>query len=175
MTVADNEGNTAADTDSDSVTVTDALPAVTLSKTVLPATLPEPGGVFTYTLSITNTSTEAVTITALTDDNPLSAACNALVGTSLGASATTSCTYTVSQTEAGTYPNDASVTVEDNEGNPASSSSSASVSVTDALPAVMLDKSVTPAILPIPGGLFTYTLTITNTVVGERHHHRVNR
>ena len=167
VTIADNEGNTATGTDSDSVTVTDALPAVILSKTVVPASLPEPGGVFTYTLSITNTSTEAVTITALADDNPLSAACTALVGTSLGASATTSCTYTVSQTEAGTYPNDASVTVEDNDGNTAGDTASESVSVTDVLPAVVLDKSVVPAILPLPGGIFTYTLDITNNGVED--------
>jgi len=36
--------------------------------------------VFNFTLSIHNTSPEAVMITALTDDNALSAECLALVG-----------------------------------------------------------------------------------------------
>ncbi len=165
VTVQDNEGNVASDTDSESVSVTDVLPTVTLSKTVLPATLPEPGGVFNYTLTITNTSVETVTITALTDDNALSAECLALVGTSLGTGASTNCTYSITQTDSGTYPNDASVTVQDNESNTASDSSSASVSVTDVLPSVALDKSVAPASLAEPGGVFTYTLTISNNSV----------
>ncbi len=79
----DNEGNTASDTDDATVTVTDLQPTVELTKTADPQTLPEPGGVFTYTLTIHNSSAEAVTITALTDDNTLSAECLALVGTSL--------------------------------------------------------------------------------------------
>jgi len=57
------------------VSVTDVLPTVAMDKTVMPATLAEPGGTFTYTLTIHNTSPEAVTITALTDSNPLSAEC----------------------------------------------------------------------------------------------------
>ncbi len=165
VTVSDNEGNTASDTDNETVTVTDALPSVNLDKSVAPAALAEPGGLFTYTLSITNTSVESVTITALTDDNPLSAECTALIGTSLAAGANTSCTYTVTRTNAGSYPNDASVTVQDNEGNSASDTDSESVSVTDVLPTIALDKSVVPATYAEPGGVFTFTLTITNTSV----------
>ncbi len=41
----------------------------------------------------------------------------ALIGTTLAAGASTSCTYSVTYTEAGEYPNTASVTVEDNEGS----------------------------------------------------------
>jgi len=163
VTVEDNEGSTASDTGSASVTVTDTPPTVTLDKSVLPASLPEPGGSFTFTLTITNTSAESVTITALTDDNPLSASCTALVGTSLAAGASTSCTYTASHSDAGTYNNTASVTVEDNEGSTASDTTSASVTVTDTPPSVALDKSAAPATLAEPGGDFTFTLTITNT------------
>ena len=154
-------------TDNDNATVgfTDVAPTVTLDKSVDIATLPEPGGVFTFTLKITNTSVEAVTITALTDDNALSPACLALVNTTLAAGASASCTYTVTHTEADVYENAASVTVADNEGNPASADDSASVEVTDVMPAVTLDKSVTPASLPEPGGIFTFTLTITNNSV----------
>ena len=160
-------------TDNDNATVgfTDVAPTVTLDKSVDIATLPEPGGVFTFTLNMTNTSVEAVTITALTDDNALSPACLALVNTTLAAGASASCTYTVTHTEADVYENAASVTVADNEGNPASADDSASVEVTDVLPAVTLDKSVTPASLPEPGDIFTFTLTITNELGGSSHHH----
>ena len=43
-----------------------------------------PKGVHTITLTVTNTSVETVTITALTDTNALSAGCLALIGTTLG-------------------------------------------------------------------------------------------
>jgi len=38
-----------------------------LTKDVFPASLNEPGGIFTFTLTITNNSVENVTITTLTD------------------------------------------------------------------------------------------------------------
>ena len=162
VTVQDNEGNSASDEATASVGVTDILPVVDLTKTADPLTLPEPGGAFNFTLSIKNTSVEAVTITALTDTNALSDACKALVGTSIPAGGTVSCTYTVSHTEAGSYDNTASVTVKDNEGNPASDEATASVAVTDVLPVVDLVKEATPLTLPEPGGVFTFKLTITN-------------
>ena len=165
VTVTDNEGNPATDTDSESVSVTNVAPAVDLVKSVTPASRPEPGGSFDYTLTITNNSVEQVTITALSDDNPLPAGCTSLVGTTLAAGASTSCTYSVTHSEAGTYPNTASVTVQDNEGGSASDSDSQSVSVTDVLPSVTLDKTVTPASRNEPGGSFDYTLTITNNSV----------
>jgi len=120
VTVKDNENNSVTATDNESVAVTDTLPTVALTKTVDSASKAEPGGVFTYTLSVKNTSIEEVTITALTDSNPLSPECQALVGTKLAAGASTSCTYTVTHTEAGSYDNTASVTVKDNEDNTAS-------------------------------------------------------
>ncbi len=68
----DNELNEAYASDNETVTVTDVMPVVALDKTVDPATLAEPGGVFTFKLTITNNSVEEVTITALTDSNALS-------------------------------------------------------------------------------------------------------
>src|SRR5436190_1318868 len=49
------------------------------TKSVDPGTLAEPGGDFTFTLKIHNTSVEPVTIDALTDDNTLSQDCLDLV------------------------------------------------------------------------------------------------
>jgi len=108
-------------------------------------TLPEPGGVFTYTLSIHNTSAEPVTIMALTDDNALSAECLALINTTLAAGASTSCTYTVSHSDAGSYSNTASVTVADNTNNTASDSDIETVTVTNVLPTVDLTKTAAPS------------------------------
>ena len=104
---------------------------------------------------------EPVTITALTDTNTLSDGCLALVGTTIPTGGTVSCTYNVTHTETGTYNNTASVTVTDNEGNSASDSADATVTVTNVQPTVDLTKTAYPTTRPEPGGTFTFTLTNT--------------
>lgn len=166
VTVQDDDGNSDTDTDDETVRVTDTAPLVTLDKTVDDDAKPEPGGVFTYTLKVTNTSAESVTISALTDDHALSASCLGLIGDVLTPAAFTTCTYQVTFTDAGTYPNTAVVTVEDDEGTEASDEDDATVTVTDVLPTVSLVKDVVgSSSLPEPGGDFTFKLTITNTSV----------
>jgi hypothetical protein len=105
------------------------LPKVDLNKEVIPNSLLVPGGVFHFTLTIINSSVENVTITALTDDNPLPAACTELIGDVMTPAQSVSCEYDVIHTEVGSYENTASVTVEDNEAIPASDSDSVSVAV----------------------------------------------
>ena len=83
VTVADNEGNPASDSDDETVTVTDVKPTVELTKSVDSDGTFNVGDVSTFTLTIHNISPEAVTITALTDTNALSDTCQALVGTSI--------------------------------------------------------------------------------------------
>ena len=168
VTVTDEEGKDASDTADATVEVTDVLPTVTLVKDASPGSLPEPGGDFDFTLTITNTSVEPVEITDLTDSQSGAtdfSGCSALIGTSLAAGASTSCTYTVAHSEAGVYDNTASVTVEDNEGNSASDTDDERVEVTDVLPTVTLVKDASPGSLPEPGGDFDFTLTIYNTSV----------
>ena len=73
ITVMDNELGQASASAASTVTVTDVKPTVTLDKAVVtdPPWMDEPGGAFTFSLTITNTSVEPVTITALTDTNSL--------------------------------------------------------------------------------------------------------
>src|SRR5205085_2474128 len=130
---------------------TNVAPTVTLLKTAAPASRPEPGGTFTFTLTITNTSVEPVTITALVDDNVLSAQCQALIGTQLLVGGSASCTYTTSHTNAGSYPNTASVIVTDDEGSTGTAHDDESVAVTNVAPTVTLLKSASPASRPEPG------------------------
>ena len=118
---------------------------------------------------------EAVTITALTDTNALSAQCLALVGTSLAAGASTSCTYTVTKNEAGSYPNTAEVTVKDNENNPASDSDTKTVTVTDVKPVVELTKTVTPGDLSRTGWGLPLHPDHHQQIGRERHHYRPDR
>ena len=65
ITVKDNEFGTASASDSVSVVVNDLKPTVDLTKSASPTGLAEPGGAFTFTLTIKNTSIEPVTITSL--------------------------------------------------------------------------------------------------------------
>ena len=120
------------------------LPAVDLTKNVIPTSLVEPGGVFHFSLTIVNNSVENVTITALTDDNPLPAACTDLIDDTLTPGQSVSCEYDVSHTAAGSYENTASVTVEDNEGNPTTDSDTATVTV------VAMPKTLLPLIIRNP-------------------------
>ncbi|HJR26528.1 MAG TPA: hypothetical protein VJ804_13720, partial [Acidimicrobiales bacterium] len=165
VNAVDDEGRPATGSGSETVTVTNVPPDVELTKTVVgPATRPEPGGLFTYNLSIQNNSVETVTITDLSDTQTLSAQCLALENTTLGAGLSTSCQYTATHTDAGVYGNTASVTVDDLDPGSTTDTdtSSASVEVTNLAPTVDIEKTVSPGTLPEPGGVFTYTLTITN-------------
>jgi uncharacterized repeat protein (TIGR01451 family) len=166
-TVEDDEHNSAQDSDSASVTLTDVLPDISVTKVASPTSLPEPGGNFTFTLTITNNSVEQVTITALTDTNTLSSECTDLVGDTLAAGASTSCQYTVEHTNAGSYDNTASVTVEDNDGNSASASADETVVVTNVDPVITVEKTATPDSVAEPGGKVTFTVVVTNDSNGQ--------
>ncbi len=167
VTATDGDPGSTPVSNSDSATVsfTDVPPTVTLDKSASPTTLPEPGGDFDFTLDVTNTSFEEVTITALTDTQSafFSQDCTDLVGTTLAPDATASCSYTVPHTNAGSYDNTASVTVADDEGTTATDTAEATVTVTDVAPTVTLGKSALPTTLPEPGGDFVFTLDVTNT------------
>jgi len=174
VTVANSNGG-ASDFASATVTVTEKpiiipLPTVVLEKSVVPESRPEPGGEFIFTLTITNTSSNPVTINELTDTYALSDECEVLVQTQIPAGGSVSCDYPVTETEEGVYNNGASVTVS-NGGGSASDDAEATFNVTkvdepnpdpDQL-SVTLDKTVFPSTLPKPGGDFTFTLLITNT------------
>ena len=64
----DQEGTVVTDDDDAVITLTDVPPTVTVDKSALPTSRVAPGGTFTFTVVVTNTSAEAATITSLTDD-----------------------------------------------------------------------------------------------------------
>ena len=162
----DNEGNAAYDDDSKSVTVTDVLPTIRLDKTASPATLAEPGGTFTYTYTVVNLSVEPVTLTKIVDDK-LGTLYEWVAGMDVvtipaGGSYLLPGSFTKAYTDAGAYPNKGEAWAKDNEGNATYDDDSKSVTVTDVLPDVALEKSGSPASIDEPGGLFHFMLTITN-------------
>lgn len=163
--VKDDENNYVSDSAIATVTFTDAPPAVNLEKTVDKTSLPEPGGQFIFTLTATNNSLESVTITNLTDSYPLSAECTGLIGQIIAPGQSVSCHYSVSHSEAGSYPNTAVVQVVDNEGDQAFSTDSQQVEVTDIHPNISLTKDAEVSTISEPGGLVKFSLVVTNNSI----------
>jgi hypothetical protein len=157
----------------ETVVVTEFPPGVTVVKTVSPATLFEPGGAFSYTVALTNPSVGPVTITALTDDvygnlaTATSSTCDDLIGDVLVSGAGATCTFTGNFVgNAGDTETDVvTATVTGPGGQTASDTDDAVVTVTDAVPSITVDKTVDPDTRAEPGGLFTFTVTVTNTSV----------
>ena len=57
-TAVDDEGNSAEDTDSASVLISDEVPVFTVQKSAIPTSVPEPGGPVFFTIRIDNTGQE---------------------------------------------------------------------------------------------------------------------
>ena len=173
-TGVDVNGTTVTDTDNATVTLTTVTPTVRVSKAASPLTLPEPGGTFTFTAQVTNTSTEAVTITSLVDNvygnlaTRAGSTCGALIGTTLapGASSPT-CTFTGSFiADAGASQSDlVTVVVTDSQGTTATDTAKATVSITNVPPTITVVKTANPLSQAAPGGTFTFTVVVNNTSV----------
>ncbi len=170
----DINGNTATDEDDAIVTIV-PTPEIQIVKSVTPASLPEPGGDFTYDLVISNPGPIDIVITSLVDDvygdlgDPANAAvqpstCDELIGDTLTANGgSTTCTFvgTFTGVAGDTEIDTVTVIGTDVNGNTATDEDDAVVTIVPA-PEIQIVKSVTPASLPEPGGDFTYDLVITN-------------
>ncbi|MEX2587071.1 MAG: hypothetical protein WD602_03635 [Actinomycetota bacterium] len=180
VVVEDEDGNPAQDEDDATVTLTAGEPpTVRVDKSADPVSQPEPGGSFTFTVEITNTSDETVTITSLTDDvygdlldpaNPdvENNTCPALDGTTLAPDESTTCSFDGEFTgSAGDEETDTvTVVVEDEDGNPAQDEDDATVVIItpgpEAAPQIQVDKDANPQSRPEPGGSFTFTVEVSN-------------
>ncbi len=167
-TAVDNDGSSASDDDDATALVGDVGPVVDLDKTVDVSVLPEPGGDFTFTLTIKNVEIEPFTITSLTDTNltePYPAAVAALIGQTIDPGGELSASYTLTHAEAGVYDNVAVVEVMDNEESTDTDTDDESVEVEPFLPFTEPDLVITKAVdkaTAKPGDLLTYTLTYWN-------------
>ncbi|MCA1683557.1 MAG: hypothetical protein LC708_00255, partial [Actinobacteria bacterium] len=68
VTGVDNVGTTVTDSDEATVALTPTLPSIAVVKTASPPSLPEPGGTFTFSVVVTNTSIKPLTLTSLVDN-----------------------------------------------------------------------------------------------------------
>jgi len=161
---SDDEGTPVSDYDDADVTLT-PLPALQVTKTADPASLPEPGGDVLFTYVVDNIGVVDVTITSLEDDvfGVLAGDADCQVGTLLPVGA--SCEFSITRPVEGDYGDPAHVNVftavaEDEFGNFATEDDDATVVFTDVLPEIQVTKTADPTSIPEPGGevLFTYVV-----------------
>ena len=139
--LSDDDGNSDDDSDSATVTFSDVLPDITVTKTANPTAVPETGGSVTFTVSVKNNSTEAATLDSLTDSDfgDLDGEGTCVTGGSIAAGATYTCSFT--RTVSGDFSgpdhsNTVTATVSDDDANSDTESGTATVDFTDVLPSI---------------------------------------
>ncbi|GEM_PF-838937 len=145
----------------------DGQPAITVTKTANPTSVPETGGSVTFTYTVTNSGAVPVTITSLSDDQfgVLTGDADCQVGTVLVVGANCAFDHTTSLSGAAgtTHTNIFTADAEDTNGNPASDNDNAVVTFTDVLPAITVTKTANPTVVLETGGNVTFTYTVTNS------------
>ena len=169
----DQHGDPVSDTAIAQVIITDILPTIVLTKTVEPISLPEPGGVVTYSVDIANTSapTDPITLTSLLDSlyGDLTDPANPKISDSTCQLATIDpgdtyeCMFKAEV--GGTWGTIITDTVTaigvDDETNPAQASDDAAVSI---VPGALIGvtKSVAPECIVEAGDTVLYTVVVSN-------------
>jgi hypothetical protein len=144
----------------------DVLPEISVTKTANPTSVPETGGNVTFTFVVTNDGAEAATITNLTDDvfGDLDGDDDCKVGTVLAAG--TYCEFSITRTLVGDAPgshiNTFTAEASDDDGNSDSASDDATVTFTDVLPDISVQKTADPTSVPETGGSVAFTFVVTN-------------
>jgi len=171
VTGQDNEGNVIARSDSATFTVTDLIPQITVDKTATPASIPEPGGPVTFSVTITNDSPEQVTQLTIDDDvyGDLNGQGTCVTPVVLAPTGQPGSSYTCSFTR--TITGDAgeaqidiiSATGRDDEGNLVEGTDTATVTITDLPPQLDVSKTIRPTTLPEPGGTVATMIRVENT------------
>ncbi|MEZ4597177.1 MAG: hypothetical protein R3C32_10365 [Chloroflexota bacterium] len=170
VTAEDDEGNVVTDTDAATFTITDLIPQIAVDKTATPATVPEPGGDVTFTVTVSNDSPEQVTQLTLDDDvygdlDGHGSCVTPVVLAPVGQPGDTyACTFTEFVTNNAGESSIDIVTASgvDDEGNVVEGSDSATVTVTDSPPTIVVTKTANPTERLEPGGQVFYTMAIEN-------------
>ena len=170
----DAEGWPVSDDDDATVRITDVLPSISVEKSAVPGSLPEPGGDVQFHVVVTNTSvsSDPVVITSLTDDvyGELSGkgTCPS-VPVTLQKGETIDCSFTgaVAGNAGSTHTDVVTAQGHDDEDNAVSGHDDAVVTLTDVLPSISVEKSAVPGSLPEPGGDVQFHVVVTNTSVSS--------
>jgi hypothetical protein len=148
-------------------------PVIAVTKAASPPSEVAPGGTFTFTVVVSNPSSDdPITIRTLTDNiygdlaTRAGSTCGALIGVTLAPGATSApCTFTGQFTgNAGASQTD-TVTVggTDSHGFPAQATAMATVTLTPVnAPMIGVTKVASPLSRNAPGGTFTFTVAVSN-------------
>jgi len=147
-------------------------PAMSIHKTAVPASLPEPGGTVSYDVTIVNNSgaTDPLTVTSLVDDlyGDLDGLGSCALPMTLQPGEVRTCSFDEQVTDVAgqTIADVVTATAADDEGEPVSATAQASVSLVPGTDPIVGQIDVTtfaapPAVLE-PGGVVTVTVLIVN-------------
>ena len=171
-TLRDDEGNTITPSDSATVTLFDVGPAASVTKVASPTTRPEPGGLFTFTVTVRNLSiAEDLRLTTLVDApfGDITSVQGAITETDCSVPRTIvaegiyQCAFTVNlQGPPDDYDDTVTATLMDDDDNEISRSGDATVTITDLPSAMRVVKTATPTALPEPGDDVTFMIDIVN-------------
>jgi len=161
--------------DDATVTITDVLPDISVTKTATPGNVLEPGGLVSFSVTINNTSlasSDPVTIDTLNDKRPspggtvtsLQGVGDCSVPQTIAAGGSYSCSFDLLVTgNAGDSESDlATASGNDDDGNAVSASDDATVTINDVPSSIQLLKSAAPDTLDEPGGSVIFNLTVNN-------------
>jgi hypothetical protein len=145
---------------------------VTVMKTANPETVAEPGGVVQFTVELSNDSPFAtLTVDTLVDDvhGNLNGQGTCSVPQVLGPGVSYSCSFSAQVSGTGGDFETDTVTAmgEDENGNDVEGSDDATVTITDVLPSITLDKTATPDEVLEPGDDVVFSVLVTNTSVSS--------
>ena len=145
----DNDGSRTTARDDAVVRLVDVPPTVTVVKDADPASRVDPGGAFTFFVTVNNTSFEPVTVVSLTDDvyGNLNGRGTCAIGAVIPAGGSYRCQFTVDFRGPGgsSQVDRVFVTVVDNDGSRASANDDARISIT---PLPVVPPTLPPAVVP---------------------------
>ncbi len=163
----DDDGAPVSDDDDAVVTVTDVEPAISLTKTPTPDSLPEPGGTFTFGLVVSNDSVEPVTLTSLVDDvyGDLDGQGDCSLPQTIAVGGSYACSFSgdFSGNAGDTQTDTITALAVDDEANEASAEASAEVELTDVPSSIEVIKQASPTEVPEPGAEVTFSVSVENT------------
>src|SRR5581483_11492148 len=168
----DDEGNLVEDTAKATVTIRDVVPAVVVDKAADPTSVPETGGLVTFTVRVTNPAdnVEDIVLSELTDSvygdlNGKKGNCDVTPPVTLKVGDEYVCTFTetISGDAPDVHTNRVTAAAADDDANRGTAFDDASVTLTDVKPTILVTKNAAPDSLPEPGGNVTFPVTVTNT------------
>ena len=147
----DNDGSRTTARDDAVVRLVDVPPTITVVKDADPASRVDPGGAFTFHVTINNTSFEPVTVVSLTDDvyGNLNGRGTCAIGAVIPAGGSYRCQFTVDFRGPGgaSQVDRVFATVVDNDGSRASANDDARISIT---PIPVVPPTLPPVVVPPP-------------------------